>query len=71
MDISRANLWRNEEAPFPQGLGAVFKGVLRKKHAGQITPEPIINGTAICLIKSIKSYAYEDFAMQSKVAIVR
>lgn len=71
MDISRANLWRNEEAPFPQGLGAVFKGVLRKKHAGQTTLEPVISGTPTSVIRLIISCSYVDFRMQSKVAIVR
>ena len=71
MDISQANLWRNEEAPFPQGLEAVFKGVLRKKHAGQTTLEPVVSAIAACQIKSIKSDAYEDFGMQPKVAVVR
>jgi hypothetical protein len=33
-------LWRNQEGPFPQAIGAVFKGVLRKKHAGFLASEP-------------------------------
>jgi hypothetical protein len=32
-------LWSNEEAPFPQPSGTVFKRVLRKKHADKTVLE--------------------------------
>jgi hypothetical protein len=37
-DIKSTDLRRNEEAPFPQGLEALFERVLRKKHVFMTGP---------------------------------
>jgi hypothetical protein len=58
VDISRANLWRNEEGLFPQGVGAVFKGVLRKKHARFADLELVVKLTHRTLIYYYNSIAY-------------
>jgi len=39
LDISERALWRNEEAPRPQPVGALFDQVLRKKHAIRAAPK--------------------------------
>jgi hypothetical protein len=41
-------LRRNEEAPRPQGLAALFDQVLRKKHANETGPDTTPRTSAFC-----------------------